>query len=122
MTAKKTRESTKGVRTPKTGAEPKAKKQPETAVEPEVKKQPETVAVLEVKMQPSTAVEPAVDTRPTVGGFEGCYVGPFAEGSGVKVGSGVLPRLFPRNQWVKLSGETEAQALVELGNFKVRQT
>jgi len=122
MTAKKTRESTKGVRTPKTGVGPKAKKQSESTVEPEAKKQPETVVALEVKMQPSTAVEPEVDIRPTVGGFEGCYVGPFAEGSGVRVGSAVLPRLFPRNQWMKLSGETEAQALVELGNFKVRQT
>jgi len=117
MTGKRSKESVKGTRKSKAEVEPKAKRQSKPHIEPEVERPVSAIAEPEV----TKALSPVVEKALPPGTYEGCYVGPFAEGTGVRVGSAIMPRIFPRNQWMHLSSENEAQALVELGNFKVRQ-
>ena len=53
--------------------------------------------------------------------YEAKYTGPFAEGTGIRVGNNVLRSIFPRAKgWVQIL-RVEYDAMKQMGDFKVRQ-
>ena len=60
-------------------------------------------------------------STPKVVRYEGRFIGPMAEGTGVRVGADTVRRIFPRDVWLTLSGKDEADALRQMADFQVRE-
>lgn len=94
---------------------PKGKK----VTKPVAKKEPTTkIPVTEVIVKPEKIIEPVAVTIVKEKVLEARYIGPFAEGQGVRT-LGPEKRVFPRNVWQPVS-QVEHDALFQQGEFEFR--